>query len=81
MLKTGELSAYDADISEIAEFGYADKIESLGYPSLNYEFLGFNFSNQVFADSAVRHAVSYLIDRDKISSEIYFGRYKYCRKL
>lgn len=73
MLKTGELSAYDADISEIAEFGYADKIESLGYPSLNYEFLGFNFSNQVFADSAVRHAVSYLIDRDKISSEIYFG--------
>lgn len=73
MLKTGELSAYDADVEEIAEFGYDNKIEALGYPSLSYEFLGFNSSNAVFADSAVRRAFSYLIDRDKIASEIYFG--------
>lgn len=43
------------------------------YVSNDYEFLGFNFRNQILNDKSVRKAIAYAIDRHKIVKNLYLG--------
>ena len=73
MLRLGELSAANATAQDVADLGFVDKMTVLNYPTLKYEFIGFNFQNYIFRDSYVRRAISAALDRDKIVEEAYFG--------
>ena len=76
------LSLFDASVidyasSEILDFSnYMPKSNSrvVDYVSNDMVFVGFNTLSAVFSDTAARRAVSYLIDRDNIVSNIYYSR-------
>ena len=72
MLRLGELSAANATAKDVAELGFLDKMTVLKYPSLKYEFLGFNFQNPMLADPYVRKAISAALDRNQIAEEAYY---------
>lgn len=46
------------------------------YLSFGYSFLGFNFRNPLFKDSAVRRAISYAIDKEGLVKGVLFGQGK-----
>lgn len=73
LFKTGEIDILNVSASQISNFGLADKSKYVQYLTPKYEFLGFNLNNKVFADSAVRKAVSAAINRDEIVKTAYLG--------
>ena len=72
MLRLGELVAANATANDVADIGFLDKMTVLNYPTLKYEFIGFNFNNTTLSDLAVRKAISAAIDRSKIVEEAYY---------
>ena len=72
MLKLGELSAANATAKDVADIGFLDKMTVLNYPTLKYEFIGFNFQNPMLRDVSVRKAISEAIDRNTIVEEAYY---------
>lgn len=53
-----------------------NSIDVIEFISSDYEFLGFNFNNEIFSDDkgqAVRKAIIYAIDRHNIIENIYLG--------
>ncbi len=72
MLRLGELSAANATAKDVADLGFIDKMSVLKYPTLKYEFLGFNFQNPILSDPYVRKAISAALDRSRIVEDAYF---------
>ncbi len=53
-----------------------DSIRSIDFISSNYEFLGFNFSKDIFTGESgreIRKAITYAIDRQGIIEKVYLG--------
>ena len=73
LFKTGEIDLLNVNSAQMSEFGFADNSEHIAYIAPKYEFIGFNHLNKVFADSSVRKAVSFAIDREEIVKESYLG--------
>ncbi|MCP3968469.1 MAG: hypothetical protein GY750_18915 [Lentisphaerae bacterium] len=55
------------------EFGKDGFLKKYKYLSRTYAYIGYNLKNPIFTDSRVRRAMTYLINRKKILSEIYHG--------
>lgn len=52
------------------------RIKTLEYTSSNYEFIGFNFSKEIFLGdkgAAIRKAINYGIDRQEIIKKVHLG--------
>lgn len=52
------------------------RVNVIEFISNNYEFLGFNFTNEMFAEDkgiAIRKAINYGIDRQSIIQKVYLG--------
>jgi len=52
------------------------RIKTVEYISSNYEFMGFNFSNNIFSGEgglAIRKAINYGIDRQEIIQKVFLG--------
>lgn len=71
----------DTDFDRVrAEEDNVDTAESLGYlnyrmfPECGYGYLNLNFTKPVFKDKAVRQALIYGLDREKITNTVY-GKY------
>ncbi len=74
ILNLGEISAVTLSASDLPETGIIDTMQQFAFPSLRYEFLGFNMSNIIFSQSDVRHAISAAINRQSILDDVYFGK-------
>lgn len=73
LLKLGEASVAAAEISKMGTFGAGNNIVIESYPTLQYEFLGMNFENDALSSYGVRQAISYAVNRDKITDDVYYG--------
>lgn len=73
VLKVGDISAVAADTSDIAAIGYDENIGIEKYPTMKYEYIGFNLMEGSFSDPPVRKAVSAAINRQAVLHDAYFG--------
>lgn len=58
------------------KYAQNDRIKALEFVSANYEFLGFNFSKEIFhgeKGESIRRAIAYAIDRQTIIEKLYLG--------
>lgn len=56
-----------------AEFGPDGKISKIKYLSRTFFYIGYNMKNPLFEDKRVRQAMSFLVDKEKILKDVYFG--------
>ncbi|HHV98569.1 MAG TPA: peptide ABC transporter substrate-binding protein [Clostridiaceae bacterium] len=76
------LNAFNTKDVDVAFIDFADLERYKGsvhtslktYPSRNFEFIALNFNNKILSDGAVRKAIAYSIDRNKIINDILPGR-------
>ncbi len=73
MVKIGEVTAVASSMQTIGGLGIGENMEITHYPTLEYEFIGFNLASRAFSPYRVRYAVSYAIDRAKIIEDVYLG--------
>lgn len=60
------------DVKRITE-GYANQLNFYKYQGLSFDYIGFNMTLDGLKDKAVRHALAYAIDRQKIVDDILEG--------
>jgi len=73
LFKTGELDMMTVNLHQLGVLGVSSKLKYEPYITPKYEFIGFNFSNPVLADTAVRKAVSAALNREEIIKDSYLG--------
>ncbi len=61
------------DPNSVASGGYRCDYEAWEVPTTVLHYLGFNLGSGYFANAALRTAMTYAIDREEISNEIYHG--------
>lgn len=74
--ETGQLNIATALDVDWDKYRNNNRIKVIEYITNNYDFLGFNFTNQIFSGekgSAIRKAINYGIDRQGIIQKIYLG--------
>lgn len=73
--ETGQVDLSLAVGEDWEKYDQNNKVKIIEYMSQDYEFLGFNFSNKVFAKygPSLRKAVAYGIDRQAIVQNVYLG--------
>ncbi|MDR7870289.1 MAG: peptide ABC transporter substrate-binding protein [Tissierellaceae bacterium] len=74
--ETGQISFASTIGVDWDKYRQNDRIKVLEYISPNYEFLGFNFSNNLMLGEkgqAIRKAISYGINRQDIIHKVYLG--------
>lgn len=74
ILNLGEISALTLPATQLPETGIVDTMQQIQFPSLRYEFIGFNLSSIVFSEVSVRQAISAAIDRQRLLDSVYFGK-------
>jgi len=74
--ETGQINMATTIGVDWEKYNQNKRIKILEFISSNYEFLGFNFTNELFADEegiALRRAITYGIDRQAIIENLYLG--------
>jgi peptide/nickel transport system substrate-binding protein len=54
------------------------KLKKYKYPSRSYSYIGYNLKLPIFSDKRVRLALTHLVNREKILSEMYHGLGRIC---
>ncbi len=73
MVKIGEVTAVASPMQSVGGLGIGENMAITHYPTLEFEFIGFNFSSPRLASYRVRYAVSYALDRQKIIDDVFLG--------
>lgn len=74
--ETGQISLASTIGEDWDKYGQNNRIKVVEYISPNYEFLGFNFSNELMLSErgqAIRKAIAYGINRQDIIHKVYLG--------
>lgn len=74
--ETGQVNTLVTMGTEWEKYGKNSRMRLVEYASSNYEFLGFNFNNELFKSPQgkfVRKAMAYAIDRDSLIDKVYIG--------
>ncbi|WP_416197673.1 MAG: Peptide/nickel transport system substrate-binding protein [Sporanaerobacter sp.] len=74
--ETGQVDLANTVDVDWEKYTQKDRVKIYEYVSQNYEFLAFNFKNEIFADEsglAIRKAIAYGIDRQAIIQKVYLG--------
>ncbi len=58
---------------EFGKDGKDGKLSKLKYLSRVFYYIGYNLKSPLFQDKRVRQALSYLVDKEKILQDVYFG--------
>lgn len=77
--ETGQLNAIIDMGNGWEKYGKNSRMKIMEYPSSSYEFLGFNFKNEIFEGNRGKHlrkAIAYAIDNDEIIDKAYLGHAK-----
>jgi peptide/nickel transport system substrate-binding protein len=77
-LKTGEIDIGPVDPSQFDSLKTADNVTMAEFPVPNFTFYAYNLDpaklgGKLFADKAVRQALLFALDRQKIVSAVFFG--------
>ncbi len=59
--------------SEAAGIGNTVGVKGTAYTTGEYDFIGFNFNNEILKDRNIRQAIAYAVDKDSIIEGIYLG--------
>ena len=59
--------------TDTPDFGPNGKLSKLKYLSRTFAYVGYNLHNPLFQDKRVRQALSYLVNKEKILKDAYFG--------
>lgn len=62
-----------ADSTEATDTSSQIGVNNTAYTTNEYDFIGFNFNNEILKDRNVRQAIAYAIDNDSIIEGIYLG--------
>ena len=73
LFKQNNLDLIIPNVYDWQEFVQNDNVKINEYISYYYDFIGFNFKNEILKDISIRKAIAYAIDRDKINKEIYLN--------
>lgn len=73
MVRIGEVTAVTASLKSIGGLGIGENMKITKYPTLEYEYIGFNMSNPLLASYRVRYAVSYALRREKLIEAGFLG--------
>lgn len=73
LVKIGEVTAVAANMRTIGGLGIGENMKITHYPTLEYEFVGFNMENRHLVSDKVRHAISLALDRAKIIEDVFLG--------
>ncbi len=74
--ETGEVNVSTTIGIDWDKYTHEDRIRTVEFISSNYEFLGYNFKNDVFSSEVgkdIRKAITYAIDRQQVIEKIYLG--------
>lgn len=74
--ETGQINVATTIGVDWEKYSQNNRIRTIEYVSSNYEFLGFNFENEIFAGEngkELRKIINYAIDRQSIISNLYLG--------
>lgn len=71
MVKIGEVTAVASHFRSVGGLGIGENMQITHYPTLEYEFIGFNFQNSFLDSENVRRAIAYAIDRGKIIEDVF----------
>lgn len=74
--ETGQINMATTIGVDCDKYNQNDRIKILEFVSANYEFLGFNFSKEIFSGEkgeGLRRAIAYAIDRQTIIEKLYLG--------
>ncbi len=72
-LERGEVDETNISPQDYQRFSNLPTVSLFTYDTLSYSYLGFNLANPLFNSKAVRQALSYAIDKDKLVEVIYRG--------
>ncbi len=73
MVKIGEVTAVTASLGSVGGLSAGGNMEITKYPTLEYEYIGFNFKNSHLASYRVRYAISHALDRQKLIDDAFLG--------
>lgn len=74
--ETGQINAAVMEGTDWEKYGKSNRMKLIEFATPNYEFLGFNFSRDIFAGPSgvhLRKAIAHAIDRDSIVGKVYLG--------
>lgn len=74
--ETGQINVATTVDVDWEKYNQNNRINTLEYISPNYEFIGFNFSKEIFSGEEgqiLRKAIAYGIDRQRIVETVYLG--------
>ncbi len=73
MVKIGEVTAVASSLRAIGGLGIGENMHITHYPTLEYEFIGFNLDSPFFSSYKTRAAVSCAINRTEIIEDAFLG--------
>lgn len=75
-LESKEVDMVPTDIVDLGKYGNKNNIQIKEYPTNEYTFIGFNFNNKILSNQAVRKAIAFATDKNKIINEALLGHAK-----
>lgn len=72
-LQINEIQYVSTNVVDWEKYSGKNNLKTHEYLTHYYEFIGVNFNNPVLSDVAVRRAIAYALDRNKMVSEILLG--------
>lgn len=73
-LEAGEIDAASISAKDLMRYNPKGNLKSVSYTDRNFSFIGINTTRPGLNTVQVRQAMSLLIDRDRISKNVMFGR-------
>ncbi|MEN1759734.1 peptide ABC transporter substrate-binding protein [Anoxynatronum sibiricum] len=73
LFESGEIDLVEPLTVDWIKYTDHEAVSGISYPSTQYEFIGFNFRQEIWQNQNLRQAVAHAIDRDMIMKNIYFG--------
>ena len=74
-IKTNNLDLISSSLTTIDKYLKGVQCNKIKYVGRNYDYISMNCNDNILKDKNVRQAISYLINKDEIISEVYNNKY------
>ncbi len=73
LFESGQIDLVEPLSVDWAKYTDGTDVEGISFPSTQYEFIGFNFNNELLQNLNVRKAVMHALDRESMIQNVYFN--------
>lgn len=73
LFESGEIDLVEPLTVDWIKYTDHETVSGITYPSTQYEFIGFNFRQEIWHNRNLRQAVAHAIDRNAMMKHIFFG--------